>query len=211
MKWTKKMVTKKAGAVITTLMLVVCLGTVALAEGETPAATADAVSSTTVQAGTGAEALQEAQAASDALTEALNAYQTARQASRKQKVLDSLKQELDEYVAAGSMTQEQADLILKYYAEQMVQNGANGTRKGGKGGRNGMNGQNGKNGKNGKTDRTAPQGNINGSQNGQTVPQGTVPGHGNGRHGRFAPQTAPASTESQTTEPQENETAGSGI
>ena len=63
----------------------------------------------------GEAAADEAQAAAEALSEALTAWQNARAETRKQAILDSLKQELDACVTAGTLTQEQADLILKYY------------------------------------------------------------------------------------------------
>ena len=96
-------------------------------------------------------AVTEAQAEADALKEALEAYAKAKAESRVQSVLDALKEELDALVAAGKLTQEQADLILKYYNEQQsLRNGTcpncgyafqnnggfgKGGRMGGKGGR----------------------------------------------------------------------------
>ena len=61
-------------------------------------------------------------------------------------MLDALKQELDTYVTAGKLTQEQSDLILKYYAEQQALQ-QNGIGRGGKEGRNGQGmSRNGRNG-----------------------------------------------------------------
>ena len=58
--------------------------------------------------------------ATDALQDAMDAYRKARQTKR----VEELEAELDEYVAAGTMTQEQADLILKDMEErQAKQNG----------------------------------------------------------------------------------------
>ncbi len=57
-----------------------------------------------------------------ALTEALEAYKTLKGSTRV-KNLDALKQELESFVAEGKLTQEQADLILKYYTERMAARG----------------------------------------------------------------------------------------
>ena len=93
-----------------------------------------------------------------ALQEALNAYNEARQSSHEQ----SLQDELDGYVAAGKLTQAQADLIMNHYKEQnalrngtcpncgyQFQNGKGGRMNGGMGGRMGgkggrMNGMGGR-------------------------------------------------------------------
>lgn len=83
----------------------------------------------------------EAQDSSDdaALKEAMEALQKARQGAHE----DSLQAELDGYVAAGTLTQEQADLIMQYYRQrQSLRNGTcpecgyqfgNGQTKGGRG------------------------------------------------------------------------------
>ncbi|MBR2662232.1 MAG: hypothetical protein IKE25_00815 [Clostridia bacterium] len=101
---------------------------------------------------------------------------------------DALKEELDGYVAAGSLTQEQADLLLSSYAEQLAQNasgmgggrGGRGMRNGQKGTRNGQNIQNGQNipqngfgrgGKHGRMNQQAPAAPQNG--NSTTTPEGT--------------------------------------
>ena len=125
---------------ILALLLALTLGAAAFAEGtgETaaeaaPAATEEAAASTDT-------ATADAQTEANALNDALTAYGNAKAAGRKQELLDSLKQELDSYVAAGSLTQEQADLILKYYTEQLTLNGS-GFGRGGKGTRNGQNGK----------------------------------------------------------------------
>ena len=60
---------------------------------------------------------EEAQEA-DALADALNALHDARSA----KAVEALQAELDEYVAAGKLTQEQADLIMKEF-QQRQENG----------------------------------------------------------------------------------------
>ncbi len=51
-----------------------------------------------------------------ALSQALEAYRTAKQAAHTA----DLEKELSAYVENGSLTQEQADLILKYYQERMA-------------------------------------------------------------------------------------------
>ena len=98
-----------------------------------------------------AEQQPNADAATDstALQEAFDAYRAARQSGRQAEIED----ELNGYVESGKLTQEQADLILKYYKEQQAlrdgtcpncgyqfQNG-NGEGMGGR-----MNGGHGKNG-----------------------------------------------------------------
>ena len=160
--------TKKIAAMLLALMLAVSLGALALAEGENDTTAATAA----------ADALKQAEENSQALTDALTAYNNAKQESRKQARLASLKEELDGYVAAGSLTQEQADLLLNYFAEQIAQgNGQTGGRgnRGGKGMKNGQNGMNNQN---------VPQNGMNG-MNGQTLPQNGMNGQkGFGRGGR---------------------------
>ena len=111
---------KKPILIVLALMIAACLSVAALAES--PAETADTAAADAAKA-----AADEAQAAADAaqtetnaLNEALEAYSKAKAESRKLAILTSLKEELDSYVAAGTLTQEQADLILKYYAEQLT-------------------------------------------------------------------------------------------
>ena len=123
---------KRTILMILALMTAICLSIAAFAEAAAEAPAAETASA------------DAAQASADALNEALTAYSNAKMESRKQESLDALKQELDSFVEAGKLTQEQADLILKYYTEQMTlqQNGLGGGRGngfgGGKGGRNGM-------------------------------------------------------------------------
>ncbi len=149
MKETKKFVT-----MLLALMLALSLCGFAMAEGETDSAANTAA----------ADALREAEDKNQALNDALTAYGKAKQEGRKQAILASLKEELDGYVAAGSMTQEQADLLLSWYADQLTQNDNGlGMGRGGRGMRNGL--QNG------------PQ---NGLQNGQQ----NMPRNGFGRGGK---------------------------
>jgi len=97
------------------LALALVLGIAAFAEETTtdpvpaaPAVTEDATESTT----------EEAPAADTnaALQDALDAYRKAKQ----DKAVDDLEEELAEYVAAGSLTQEQADLILNSVKERLA-------------------------------------------------------------------------------------------
>ena len=117
--------------IIIALILVLALGCVAVAEGSTePSAQAanDATATDNASADTaladdsvGEDVLvddapvEEAQsdAESDALGEALEALHKA----RMEKAQEELKAELDEYVAAGKLTQEQADLIMKHFQD----------------------------------------------------------------------------------------------
>ena len=177
------MKSKKSILIVLALMLAACLSVAALAENtaEAPAngAAADAAKAAIEEAQAAADA---AQAENTALTEALEAYGKAKTESRKLAALTSLKEELDGYVAAGTLTQEQADLILNYCADQLTQQ-QNSTCTGfGRGGRGGKGGRGMNNGMNPGTDTN--------SQNN---------GFG-GKHGRFgntapnlpqAPQQAP--------------------
>ena len=157
----------KITSLILALVLALTLGAGALAEStaETPAdsAAADAAKSALEEAQASADA---AQTEATALNEALEAYGKAKTEKRKLDILTSLKEDLDSYVAAGSLTQEQADLIFKYYSEQMAlqQNGfgfgKGGRMKNGNSGlmngqdsQNNLNGQNGLNGQGGKGGR----------------------------------------------------------
>jgi hypothetical protein len=137
----------------------------------------------TAETPSAASAAEAAQAAADAaqseanaLNEALEAYGKAKSESRRLSILTGLKEELDGYVAAGSLTQEQADLILNYYAEQLTlqQNGA-GFGRGGRMKNDGTNGANGLGGKGGRGGRGGHggSGRFGLQQNG--TEQGSVP------------------------------------
>ena len=160
------------------LALVLVLGVVALAENapQTPELPAASDLQTPTEAPEAAPATGDStQTAQDntALQEALQAYQAARESDREQ----ALQDELDGYVAAGKLTQEQADLIMNYYKERQsmrngtcpscgyqFQNGMNGMGgRGGKGGR--MNG-----GFGGKGGRGGFGGMMNGGFGGQMAP-----------------------------------------
>ena len=99
------------------LALALALSTAALAEGATePVPAADPVPAVEAQA-----PVEEADEAenddSAALRDAMEAYRAARQ----DKAVDDLEAELNGYVSAGSMTQEQADLILKNAKERIAE------------------------------------------------------------------------------------------
>ncbi len=102
------MKSKKMILMVLALTLAACLSIAALAESPTDSSAA-AGSTEAAQA-----AVDAAAAESTALQEALEAYQKAKSESRKVEKLAKLKEELDGYVAAGSLTQEQADLILTH-------------------------------------------------------------------------------------------------
>ena len=135
------MKSKKSILIVLALMIAACLSVAALAEepAEIAADTAAADAAAKTAAEDAQAAADAAQAESTALTEALEAYSKAKAESRKLEVLTSLKEELDGYVADGALTQEQADLILKYYAEQLTLMQQNGTGfgRGGRGGHGG--------------------------------------------------------------------------
>ena len=136
------------------LALVLVLGVVALAENDAQVPELPAAGD--LQAPVEAPAQDNAQAPADdaqatqddtALQQALEAYRTAKESGREQ----ALQDELDGYVAAGKLTQEQADLIMNYYKERQTMR--NGTCpscgyqfQNGKGGMNGRGGRGGKGG-----------------------------------------------------------------
>ena len=102
------------------LALALVMGVVAFAETAEPAT--DPVPAVTEEA-PAEEAATEAPAAeaektddNAALQEALEAYRSARESKR----VDDLTEELNGYVEAGTMTQEQADLILNSVKERMA-------------------------------------------------------------------------------------------
>ena len=101
------------------LALALVMGVVAFAETAEPAT--DPVPAVTEEAPAeeaGDEAAVEKEQADDnaALQEALEAYRSARESKR----LDDLTEELNGYVEAGTMTQEQADLILNSVKERLA-------------------------------------------------------------------------------------------
>ena len=138
----------KITSLILALVLALTLGAGALAEtAEAPVA--------------------EQPAADTAADPALQAAMEALQAARNSGKLTDLETELKSYVGAGSMTQEQVDLILKAYRDrQSLRSGvcpncgyqfsSGGFGKGGRmkdGSSRTMNGQNGRNGQGGKGGR----------------------------------------------------------
>jgi hypothetical protein len=97
------------------LALALVMGVVAFAETAEPAT--DPVPAVTEEA-PAEEAAAETEKTDDnaALQEALEAYRSARESKR----VDDLTEELNGYVEAGSMTQEQADLILNSMKERLA-------------------------------------------------------------------------------------------
>ena len=99
------------------LALALVMGVAAFAETAEPAA--DPVPAVTEEApAEEAAPAGEAEKADDsaALQEALEAYRSARESKR----IEELTEELNGYVEAGTMTQEQADLILNNMKERMA-------------------------------------------------------------------------------------------
>ena len=99
------------------LALALVMGVVAFAETAEPST--DPVPTVTEEAPTEEAApAAEAEKTNDntALQEALEAYRSARESKR----VDELTEELNGYVEAGTMTQEQADLILNSVKERMA-------------------------------------------------------------------------------------------
>ena len=186
------------------LALALVMGIAAFAETTEPAA--DPVPAVTEQAPAeeAAEApaeeatetpAAEAEKADDSATlqEALEAYRSARESKR----LDELTEELNGYVEAGTMTQEQADLILNSVKERMsarndecpncgyqFQNNAPrmGGQKGQRGGRMMQGGRMNGNQMNGQTpdaqSGAMPNGPMNGQQDAQSgaMPNGPMNG-----------------------------------
>ena len=158
------------------LALVLVLGVVALAENEPQAPELPAASDLQTPAEApatddGTQATQD----NTALQQALQAYREARESAHEQELQDELKS----YVAAGKLTQEQADLIMSYYKER--QSLRNGTCPGcGYQFQNGMNGMGGRGGKGGR---------MNGGFGGQMVP-----GTPDGMSVQGQAQTAPEMT-----------------
>ena len=180
------------------LVLALALSTAAMAEGTSdpiPATEVPAVE-TQVPAEEASEASATPEQTEDehkALQDTMDAYRAAKQ----DEAMDDLEAELKGYVEAGSLTQEQADLILKNVKERIAvmkgecPNCGYKFSKGGKGQRGGMMGQRGRQqngsqqmpgnqmpGKKGQQRPDAqsgatPQGPMNGQQmpqNGQQMP-----------------------------------------
>ena len=104
------------------LVLALALSTAAMAEGTTDPIPATEVPSVETQAP--AEEASEASATPEqtedehkALQDAMDAYRAAKQ----DEAMDDLEAELKGYVEAGSLTQEQADLILKNVKERIAE------------------------------------------------------------------------------------------
>ena len=121
---------KSMFAISLALIMLLSLGVVAFAE--TPAATTASDTEATT-----------ADAEFTALQDALDAYRSAKRAKRTA----DLEAELKGYVESGSMTQEQADLILKYHNERQALRGdkhtcsSNLSQNEGRGGRGHMHGK----------------------------------------------------------------------
>ena len=182
---------KKNILIVLALMLAACLSVAALAESTTDSAAEGAAKSALEEAQAAADAAKaEAEAAqteSTALNEALEAYVKAKSENRRLELLTSLKEELDSYVAAGTLTQEQSDLILKYYAEQLtLQQNGSGFGRNGRGGRGGKMPGQGMNPGAGTDDQSNGFG---------------------GRHGRFG-STMPGQQQSQAPEAPAEQDAG---
>ena len=173
-----------SGMLITlALVLAIVMGLVAMAESAEPeTALPPAVEETAPEAPAADTPAEPTDSA--ALQDALNAYNAARQSTQA----ENLEAELNGYVAAGKLTQEQADLILKYYKDrqalrdgvcpncgyQFENNGGfgkGGRMNGGKGGRGGMGG---KSGFGGGRSMIAPNNGQSGGQANGTAFEGEV-------------------------------------
>ena len=149
------------------LALVLILGIAALAEGTDPVPDNPAVAAPTNPAVTEEAEGDPEQVTDDnaALQDALDAYRSAKQ----DKAVDDLEEELNGYVAAGSLTQEQADLILSNVKERLAAKNGEcpncGYKFENKGSRMGGNRQRGGYGQMPRMSGQFPQ--MNGQQNGQ--------------------------------------------
>jgi len=76
-----------------------------------------------------APAQVETAAEQDPTKAAVDAYKALKKAAKAEKKLAAIKEELDAYVADGKLTQEQADLVLKYYTEKLTSHGEKSARK----------------------------------------------------------------------------------
>ena len=158
---------KKMSLMVLALLLALSLSAAAFAEETEATATESApVAAETAPAET-KTAAADTQTEENALYDALAAYAKAKAEAQKQSFLDSLKEELNGYVTGGILTQEDADLILKYYAEQMTQTG-NGFGRGGKGFPNSQRNPFDRNSQFGQN----PQGNQQGGCGGKCLPNG---------------------------------------
>lgn len=155
------------------LALALVMGVAAFAEATTdpvpatPAVTEEATTPTE-------EATEEAPAADDnaALQDALDAYRAAKQ----DKAVSDLEEELNGYVAAGSMTQEQADLILKNVKERLAERNGECPNCGYQFSKGGMKGQQGRmGGQRGSMNGQQRGGNMGSQKNGQQAPNGQMP------------------------------------
>ena len=88
-----------------------------------------------------APAQVETAAEQDPTKAAVDAYKALKKAAKAEKKLAAIKEELDAYVADGKLTQEQADLVLKYYTEKLASHGEKSARKEQANGKTGGKGQ----------------------------------------------------------------------
>ena len=162
------------------LVLALALSTAVMAEGTTDPVPGTEVPAVEAQVTTESEAPAEEAATAPtedehkALQDAMDAYRAAKQ----DKAVSDLEAELNEYVSAGSMTQDQADLILKNVKERVAEmkgecpNCGYDLRGQSKGGKNKCGG---------KMPSQQNGGHRNGRQNGQMPGQrGQMPGNNRG-------------------------------
>ena len=161
---------------IITLALALALGTAAMAETVPTEAAAVASTEEVVQEQATAGETDDSEA-SVTFEDALKALRDARQEARQ----DELKAELDGYVAAGKLTQEQADVILKQFSYKTDQKqGQKHNRRGDRQRGHGWQ-QNGKQGGNQMPQQDGqrmPQGGQLPQQGGQQMPGGQMPQQG---------------------------------
>jgi len=163
---------------IIALALALALGTTGIAETAEPVPTEveAAADVSTEEAGDQAQVAAEetdskTSEASVTLEDALKALREA----RKEAKLNELKAELDKYVAAGKLTQEQADLILKQFSEKKDQR--HGQKRNRRGGQQDGRQQNGKQGSQQMPDNQMPSNQMP-QQDGQQMPGNRMPQQG---------------------------------
>ena len=197
------------------LALVLVIGVVALAEGNALPELPEAGDLQAVPEAPEAQAPQQAQGEQEpvdsqdaqseqdaaALQEALKALNEARQSTHQ----ESLQAELDGYVEAGKLTQEQADVIMKYYQDQnALRNGtcpgcgyqfSDGQFKGGRGNGKGFGGNGNQNNKGfgGNGNRNYKSFGGNGNRSGKGFGRG-----GQSMNGGFQSQPATPDAQGET-------------
>ena len=154
-------------AALLSVMLAVLLSAGALAEQTVPGSAPVPAPAEAAVPGEPLAAAEPETGEQAALEQALAAFR-ALKGSGRVKDMNTLKAELEDFVKAGKLTQEQADLILGYYTEQFTAAGAGRKQKGSD------DGQNRKKGGKGQRGGNAEPGNLPGRHNKNRNGKGTT-------------------------------------